>query len=130
MSKVKFPGLFKLLFIAYFLLSGFSKGVAQSFPPKYEMRGVWIATVINIDWPSKPGLSSDQQKTEFIRILDKDKAMGMNAVFVQVRPSGDAFYPSQYDPWSEYLTGKQGQAPQPYYDPLKFMVDEAHKRVR
>ena len=100
----------------------------QTVPPKYEMRGVWIASVINIDWPSKPGLSTEQQKNEFIQILDKNKSMGINTVFVQVRPSGDAFYPSQYDPWSEYLSGKQGQAPQPYYDPLKFMIDEAHKR--
>lgn len=118
--------LYPFLFL-FFNLLAFSV-IAQSPSPKYEMRGVWIATVINIDWPSKPGLSSEQQKSEFVRILDKDKAMGLNSVFVQVRPVGDAFYPSQYDPWSEYLTGKQGQAPQPYYDPLKFMIEETHKR--
>lgn len=101
---------------------------SQIVSPKYELRGVWIASVINIDWPSKPGLSPDQQRREFIRLLDMDKAMGLNAVFVQIRPSGDAFYPSQYDPWSEFLTGKQGQAPDPYYDPLKFMIEQTHKR--
>ncbi len=101
---------------------------AQTGFPKYEMRGVWIATVLNIDWPSKPGLSTVQQQQEFINLLDEDKRIGINAVFVQIRPSGDAFYPSQYDPWSEYLTGKQGQAPVPFYDPLKFMIDQTHKR--
>lgn len=129
MSKIKSQRLLSFLFVICLGGALLHSGIAQSIPPKYEMRGVWIATVINIDWPSKPGLSTEQQKKEFIQILDKDKAMGMNAVFVQVRPSGDAFYPSQYDPWSEYLTGKQGQAPQPYYDPLKFMIDEAHKRA-
>lgn len=100
----------------------------QTNHPKYEMRGAWIATVANIDWPGKKGLSVEQQQQEFINILNRDKQIGINAVFVQVRPSGDAFYPSQYDPWSEFLTGVQGQAPQPFYDPLKFMIDEAHKR--
>jgi len=130
MSKIRFQSLLKFICICTTIINftGFGRLNAQSFPPKYEMRGVWIATVLNIDWPSKPGLATEEQKREFIQILDKDKAMGINAVFVQVRPSGDAFYPSQYDPWSEFLTGKQGQAPQPYYDPLKFMIDEAHKR--
>lgn len=98
-----------------------------NLPPKYEMRGVWVSTVVNLDWPSKKGLSVDQQKAEFIRIASAQKALGINALFVQVRPAGDAFYPSQYDPWSEYLTGKQGQAPTPFYDPLKFMIEETHK---
>lgn len=96
-------------------------------PPKYEMRGVWVSTVVNLDWPSRKGLSVEQQKQEFIRIATAQKALGTNALFVQVRPAGDAFYPSQYDPWSEYLTGKQGQAPVPFYDPLKFMIEETHK---
>jgi uncharacterized lipoprotein YddW (UPF0748 family) len=97
-------------------------------PPQYEFRAVWIATVENIDWPSKRGLSSDLQKEEFIRILDMHKRDGMNAIVMQIRPATDAFYPSRFEPWSEYLTGKQGVAPTPYYDPLQFMIEETHKR--
>lgn len=96
--------------------------------PHYEFRAVWIATVENIDWPSKRGLSSEEQKSEFIKILDLHKRNGMNAVVMQIRPVTDAFYPSKYEPWSEYLTGKQGQPPSPYYDPLQFMIEETHKR--
>jgi uncharacterized lipoprotein YddW (UPF0748 family) len=97
-------------------------------PPKRELRAVWIATVENIDWPSKRGLSTEQQKQEFIALLNQHQRNGMNAVVVQIRPVTDAFYPSPYEPWSEYLTGVQGQAPNPYYDPLQFMVEETHKR--
>ncbi|HLK30845.1 MAG TPA: family 10 glycosylhydrolase [Puia sp.] len=96
--------------------------------PKYEFRAAWIATVDNIDWPSKGNFNSDSQKVEFRRILDMHKRNGMNAVIVQIRPAADAFYPSQYEPWSEWLTGKQGKAPSPYYDPLAFMIAETHKR--
>jgi uncharacterized lipoprotein YddW (UPF0748 family) len=88
--------------------------------PKYEFRAAWIATVDNIDWPSRGNINSDSQKVEFIKILDMHKRNGMNAVIVQIRPAADAFYPSQYEPWSEWLTGKQGQPPSPYYDPLEF----------
>lgn len=91
-----------------------------------EMRGVWVASVINIDWPSKKGLSIEQQKREYIQILNNVEKWNMNAVFVQIKPAGDALYPSKYAPWSEYLTGIQGQ--NPGYDPLKFMIEEAHKR--
>lgn len=94
---------------------------------RYEFRGVWIATVDNIDWPKK-GTGTESQKAEFIRQLDLHRKNGMNAVIVQVRPAADAFYPSPYEPWSEWLTGTQGQAPVPYYDPLAFMIEEAHKR--
>ena len=95
---------------------------------KYEFRGVWVATVGNIDFPSSKLLSTDAQKKEFIQLLDMNKRNGMNAVLVQIRPAADAFYPSQYEPWSEFLTGKQGTPPNPYYDPLKFMITETHKR--
>lgn len=98
---------------------------AQSNP---EFRGVWVASVTNIDWPTKGNYNSDSQKVEFIRLLDMHKANGMNAMVVQIRPATDAFYPSPYEPWSEWLTGKQGQPPSPYYDPLKFMLEETHKR--
>ena len=93
---------------------------------KNELRGVWVASVINIDWPSKKGLDIEAQKREYISVLEDVKRWNMNAVFVQVKPTGDAFYPSKYSPWSEYLTGSQGT--NPGYDPLKFMIDEAHKR--
>jgi uncharacterized lipoprotein YddW (UPF0748 family) len=81
-----------------------------------------------LDWPSKANQHSDLQKTELIKILDFLENAGLNAVFVQVRPAGDAFYPSQLAPWSEYLSGRQGVAPSPFYDPVKLMVDECHKR--
>jgi len=93
-----------------------------------EMRAVWIATVSNIDFPSRPTISSDIQKEEFIRLADMHQRNGMNTLVVQVRPATDAFYPSPYEPWSQWLTGKQGQPPVPYYDPLQFMIEEAHKR--
>src|SRR4051794_22418491 len=93
-----------------------------------EFRAVWVATVANIDWPSKPGLPSDQQQKEAIAILDKCVEVNMNAVVLQVRTSCDALYDSKLEPWSYFLTGEQGKAPTPYYDPLKFWCDEAHKR--
>jgi uncharacterized lipoprotein YddW (UPF0748 family) len=96
--------------------------------PKQEFRAVWIATVDNIDWPSKKGLPVDSQKAEFIRLLDLHKSNGMNAVIMQIRPATDAFYPSPYEPWSEWLSGIQGKPPSPYYDPLEFMITETHKR--
>ncbi len=96
--------------------------------PKYEFRAAWIATVDNIDWPSRGNFNTDSQRREFIRILDMHQRNGMNAVVVQIRPAADAFYPSQYEPWSEWLTGKQGRPPSPYYDPLEFMIAETHKR--
>lgn len=96
--------------------------------PKYEFRAAWIATVDHIDWPSRGNYNSDSQKAEFIRILDMHVQNGMNAIIMQVRPAADAFYPSQYEPWSQWLTGKQGKPPVPYYDPLEFMIEETHKR--
>lgn len=101
---------------------------AQTGSPNYEFRGVWIATVVNIDWPSKKTLSVEEQKAEFIRILDMHQRNGMNAMVVQVRPAGDAIYPSRFEPWSEFLTGTQGLPPTPFYDPLEFMIRETHKR--
>ncbi len=73
-------------------------------------------------------MSVEQQKAQFIHLLDMHQHNGMNAIVVQIRPAGDAFYPSQYEPWSEYLNGKQGLPPTPYYDPLAFMIEETHKR--
>ena len=102
--------------------------IAAKAQPKYELRAAWVASVENIDWPSKKGLPVDSQKVEFIRLLDMQKSLGMNAVVVQIRPAADAFYPSPYEPWSEWLTGVQGLAPSPYYDPLAFMIEETHRR--
>lgn len=96
---------------------------------KRQFRGVWIATVRNLDWPSRPGLSVRKQKKEYVKQLDLLKDLGMNAVIVQVRPIADAFYPSEYEPWSEFLTGEQGKPPAASFDPLEFMIDEAHKRA-
>lgn len=106
----------------------FSGHVNAQTAPKREFRGAWIATVANIDWPSRPGLSASEQQQEFIRLLDSLKSLGMNAVIVQVRPAADAFYISSLEPWSYWLSGKQGQPPYPYYDPLRFMIHQAHLR--
>ena len=99
-------------------------------PPKplREFRGVWVATVANIDWPSKPGLTTADQKKELLVILDRCVQLRLNAVLFQVRPACDAMYASKLEPWSEYLTGTMGRAPSPFYDPLEFAVSEAHKR--
>jgi uncharacterized lipoprotein YddW (UPF0748 family) len=97
-------------------------------PVAREFRGVWIASVGNIDWPSRQGLPTADAQKELITLLDRARASGLNAVILQVRPAGDALYASELEPWSEYLTGQQGVAPQPWWDPLKFAVDEAHRR--
>ncbi|MGO4547357.1 family 10 glycosylhydrolase [Paenibacillus sp. 2TAB23] len=91
------------------------------------MRGAWVSTVYNLDWPSAASyLNPVKQMGEFVSLLDDLQNMGLNAVFVQVRPAGDALYPSKLVPWSKYVTGVQGLAPT--YDPLAFMIEEAHKR--
>lgn len=92
------------------------------------MRGIWISSVANIDWPSKQGLSTEQIKTEAIEILDNVTRLGFNCIFLQVRPSSDALYRSSFEPWSSYLTGIQGQAPDDGFDPLQFWTEEAHRR--
>lgn len=96
--------------------------------PEREFRAVWVATVGNIDWPSKPGLSTEDQQREALAILDTVVALNMNAVVLQVRPHCDALYASTLEPWSYYLTGVQGRAPDPLYDPLEFWIEESHKR--
>jgi len=93
-----------------------------------EFRAAWVATVDNIDWPSSRTLTVDQQKAEMLRLLDTAAALKLNAIVFQVRPSCDALYSSKLEPWSEYLTGLQGRAPTPNYDPLEFAVKEAHAR--
>jgi uncharacterized lipoprotein YddW (UPF0748 family) len=112
--------------LAFLLLATVFNSRAQS--PKEELRAVWVATVNNIDYPSKPTLSADVQRAEFIALANMHQRNGMNALIVQIRPATDAFYPSPLEPWSQWLTGKQGQPPIPYYDPLQFMIEETHKR--
>ena len=130
---------FSVLVLSLFVLGSFDAACAQSpatsaqnlAPPppvRREFRGVWIASVQNIDWPSEPGLSTRQQQQELVEMLDRAVQLRLNAVILQVRPAADALYASPYEPWSEYLTGKMGRAPNPYYDPLEFAVNEAHRR--
>jgi uncharacterized lipoprotein YddW (UPF0748 family) len=101
---------------------------ADTAPPALtrEMRGLWIATVANIDWPSRSGLSADQQRAELIDILDRAAALGMNAIVLHVRPAADALYDSALEPWGIMLTGTQGVSPG--YDPLAFAIQQAHAR--
>lgn len=100
----------------------------QSVPPKREMRAAWIATVVNLDWPSSNLLTTAQQQQQLINLLDELKRDGVNTVIFQIRTECDALYSSSFDPWSYWLTGSQGTAPYPYYDPLEFAIAEAHKR--
>ncbi|MEX2093121.1 MAG: family 10 glycosylhydrolase [Pirellulales bacterium] len=113
------------------LVWGWSGGALSADEPPpvaREFRGAWIATVANIDWPSQPGLPVDEQKQELVKLLDLAVELKLNAVVLQVRPACDALYASKLEPWSEYLTGKMGQPPEPTYDPLSFAVEEAHHR--
>lgn len=96
--------------------------------PKRELRGVWVATVSNIDWPSPHNYDGIRQKEEFIDLLNSHQKTGFNALFVQIRTASDAFYAKGTEPWSTFLSGLQGQAPTPFYDPLEFMIRESHAR--
>jgi len=96
--------------------------------PKREFRGVWVATVVNIDWPTQGHLSVEQQKQDLITILDADQRIGINAIMLQVRPAADAFYAKSLEPWSKWLTGQQGVGPSANFDPLQFAIEECHKR--
>lgn len=91
-----------------------------------EIRGVWVATVGNLDWPSRPGLPDAAQRDEARRLLDRFAAIGLNLVLLQVRPAADALYASPLEPWSAVLSGVEGRAPR--YDPLEFWLAEAHAR--
>src|SRR5262249_46471259 len=121
-----------------FALTGSLLAAATWFPapaadpavpsPKREFRGAWVATVGNTAWPSLRGLSSEQQQAELRAILDKVIGLKLNAVVLQVRTMADALYSSDLEPWSEFLTGTAGRAPNPFYDPLEYAVREAHAR--
>jgi len=123
-----------LIFISVLTLSCQTLQKSQkNIPPTHpqlqrEFRAAWVATVDNINWPSSPGLPVTLQKKEAIELLDLLEKNNFNAVIFQVRPQADALYDSNLEPWSYYLSGKQGEAPFPYYDPLEFWIEEAHKR--
>ena len=116
--------MYRFLLVTLICLASLSTLQAQ----KQEMRGVWIASVSNLDWPSSKSLSPAAQRQSFTELLDGLQRQGINAVFMQIRPTCDAFYPSAIEPWSEWLTGVQGKEPQPFYDPLSFMIEETKAR--
>ncbi|GAA4046685.1 glycoside hydrolase family 10 protein [Hymenobacter glaciei] len=116
------------LFLSNLLLGGPAAAQSLSAPPKRELRAAWVAHVFNLDWPTARTRTPAQQRQEFTNLLDRHRQNGLNAVVVQVRASADAIYPSTLEPWSEWLTGTQGLAPSPFYDPLAFMVRETHRR--
>jgi uncharacterized lipoprotein YddW (UPF0748 family) len=91
-----------------------------------EFRGAWVATVFNLDWPSKAGLPAAEQQAQLRAILDRAAQLKLNAILFQIRPASDAFYASKREPWSAFLTGRQGVSPG--YDPLAFAISEAHAR--
>ncbi|WP_390883441.1 glycoside hydrolase family 10 protein [Kovacikia minuta] len=100
--------------------------VAVSHPR--EFRGVWVTSVWNSDFPSQSNLTTQQQQAELIAILEQVQAMNFNALILQIRPEGDALYASKLEPWSNWLTGTQGKAPEPFYDPLEFAIAQCHQR--
>ena len=118
----------RLLLCAVFPLSALAAQPTDPPPIQREFRAVWVATVGNIDWPSKQGLSTWDQQRELIAILDRATSLHLNAIIFQVRPGADALYASPYEPWSQFITGRQGRAPDPPWDPLAFAVEQAHKR--
>ena len=118
----------KLLLIAALPFSTLAAQADEPPPVAREFRAVWVATVGNIDWPSKQGLSTWDQQRELIAILDRAASLNLNAVIFQVRPGADALYASPYEPWSQFITGRQGRAPDPPWDPLAFAVEQAHRR--
>lgn len=130
--KLRWLPLFSLVLSAVFLFStvamAFEAEQAEKDRSANPMKGVWVASVLNIDYPSAPTTDPEILKAEALHILNTAEAANLNAVFLQVRPTSDAFYPSRYFPWSRYLTGTQGLAPGDGFDPLEFWVTEAHQR--
>ena len=122
-NKLLLPLLF---FYLFFSNNGFSQ--TNEHFPKNEFRGVWIATVVNIDWPKKSNDSLAKQKADYLQILDTYQKLNYNAVIVQIRSVGDAFYASKLAPWSRFLTGKEGKEPAKNFDFLEWMIDQAHQR--
>lgn len=119
--------IYNVLFCLFVFNTHFTLFAQHKTFPKRELRAVWIATIANTDFPSKKNLHPFAQQDEYSKIIKQHKAIGINAVIVQVRPATDAFYYSDRELWSEWLTGKQGTSPRPFYDPLAFMIEEAHR---
>lgn len=118
----------KVLASIIVLALSFNIKAQQIDPPKKEFRATWMATVINLDWPASGTLPVNFQKISLTDRLDDMKEVGINALFFQIRTEGDALYDSDIEPWSRYLTGDEGTPPNPYWDPLEFVIEEAHKR--
>jgi uncharacterized lipoprotein YddW (UPF0748 family) len=129
---MRFAALMAVLLLPFLAPGAETDSVAKKAeaPPKVprEFRAAWIAVVSNIDWPSKPGLTTEEQKTELRGLIEKAAELRLNALFFQVRPACDAVYRSMFEPWSEFLTGEMGKAPDPAWDPLDFAIREAHAR--
>ena len=121
------PNQVLVVLLLFYLLLHTQTLLSQNHP-KTEMRAIWVATVNNIDWPSSPGLPVDIQKRELTELLDIAKEYNLNTIVFQVRPAADALYSSYIEPWSQWLTGEQGKAPDPFYDPLQFAISECRKR--
>lgn len=112
-----------LLCLQFFL---FQNLLLAQDAPKRELRGVWVASVLNIDYPNSPTTDENTLKGNWVKLLNQHKEMGMNALFVQVRPCSDALYKSNLVPWSYYLTGQSGLPPANGFDPLLYMIETAH----
>jgi uncharacterized lipoprotein YddW (UPF0748 family) len=132
---MKFPATILAAVILFLPVKFFAQGVSYEPssiippPPAREFRAAWITEVAAVpDWPSKSGLTTAQQKAELISLLDRAQQLHLNAIFFQVRPACDAMYASVLEPWSDHISGTQGKAPEPFYDPLAFAIAEAHLR--
>ena len=113
----------KLIFVLVFIFL-FGEANTQN-PPKREFRGAWFPTVVNTTWKN---MTTQEIKNDIILYLDLFKSLNMNAVIFQVRPQADALFVSALEPWSRFITGTQGKAPEPFFDPTQFVIDECHKR--
>ncbi|CAN5554176.1 glycoside hydrolase family 10 protein [soil metagenome] len=115
-----------MILFRLFLVLLFSLGTLPATAAEREFRGAWVATVYNLDWPSKPGLPAATQKAQLRALLERAAALKLNAILLQVRPASDALYASKKEPWSKFLSGSAGVSPG--YDPLEFAIAEAHAR--
>jgi uncharacterized lipoprotein YddW (UPF0748 family) len=127
-ASLKINGTIKSFLLTTLLLILFALNLLGEDPQKKEFRGVWIATINNIDWPSAPGLSLETQKKELTELVDRVAKLNLNVVIFQVRAAADAFYQSETEPWSYFLTGKQGLPPTTDFDPLSYAIELCHAR--
>lgn len=118
----------RFLTLAALFLSSLQAWSQSAVPlPARELRGSWIATVHNINWPSEPGLPATRQKEQLQRLIQSAHDHGLNCLIFQVRPAGDALYESKLEPWSPYLSGLMSLPPSPKWDPLEFAIQESHR---